>query len=215
MNLPIRPLDGLFPSNVRTHRAKRQAFSAVSVERSHTTSGSFMKSTLSVTRPIGLRAIISAPFQRKCLFHSFGAGMEQPGQLSRLRIDPGDVGPFMPIAVQARKSQIIEAVRPAVLFGDDVVDLEGRRMQRGRRRQYSRTPSRPFPETPNCVGVHFALFFLNPQAASGFGLHHRDQIAHVNITVKLSRVRRGQRSEPGQLAQLIHSRDVMIVESQR
>jgi hypothetical protein len=59
------------------------------------------------------------------------AGMEQPRQLSCLRIDSSHIGSLVAIAVYARKSQIVEAVRSPVLFRCDVVDLKRRGMQRG------------------------------------------------------------------------------------
>jgi hypothetical protein len=55
--------------------------------------------------------------------------MEQPGQLSRLGIDPSDVRTFVSVAVHTGKGKVVEAVCAAMLFRDDVVDLERRRMK--------------------------------------------------------------------------------------
>jgi hypothetical protein len=56
--------------------------------------------------------------------------MEERGQRSGFRIDSSYIGSLMPIAVNTRKGQIIEGIRTTMLFRDDVVDLERRRMQR-------------------------------------------------------------------------------------
>ena len=53
---------------------EREEFSVAKPDRNQTTSGSFMKSTLTVTRPMALRARISAPFHLKWLFHSSTRG---------------------------------------------------------------------------------------------------------------------------------------------
>jgi hypothetical protein len=56
------------------------------------------------------------------------AGVKQADQLSRFRIDPGDVGPLVPITVNARQCQITGAARATMLLCYDVVDLERRGM---------------------------------------------------------------------------------------
>jgi hypothetical protein len=56
------------------------------------------------------------------------AWMEQSRQLSGLRIDSSQIRSLVAIAVYARKSQIVEAVRASVLFRYDVVDLKRRRI---------------------------------------------------------------------------------------
>lgn len=55
-------------------------------------------------------------------------GVKQADQLSRFRVDPGDVWSLVPITVNACQCQIVEAARTTVLLRYDVVDLKRRRM---------------------------------------------------------------------------------------
>jgi hypothetical protein len=52
------------------------------------------------------------------------ARIEQRGDPSGSRIDAGDVRSFECVAMEAGKSEVIRGRRPAVLAGNDVVDLE-------------------------------------------------------------------------------------------
>ena len=78
-----------------------------------------------------------------------------------------------------------------MLFCDDMVDLERCGMQRDWQAAVYATPRRPIPDTSNRVGIHSALFFRSPQRPSGFGLHHCQEIADMNIAIEFSRFRGG------------------------
>jgi hypothetical protein len=51
--------------------------------------------------------------------------VEQRDVLLACPIEAGDVGPFVRVAPFARKRKILSRSRPAMLLGDDVVDLKG------------------------------------------------------------------------------------------
>ncbi len=65
------------------------------------------------------------PIQHKVIFPDLGAWVEQGGQLTRFRIEGGNVGTFASVAVDARESQVLGRGLAAVLLGDDVVRLMG------------------------------------------------------------------------------------------
>ena len=52
--------------------------------------------------------------------------MEQTGQLSIQRISPGNIGPFLEIAMETREREILHPACATMLLGNDVVDLKGR-----------------------------------------------------------------------------------------
>ena len=54
-----------------------------------------------------------------------------------------------------------------------------------------------------CQGSLSALFFGSTQGLSSFGLHHRQQIAHVNVAVEFGLVRRCEGPASRHLAQFV------------
>ena len=55
-------------------------------------------------------------------FPSVFSRVKQPHHAVGLRVQTGDVRPFVAVAEEARKGEIIDLSRPSVLAGDDVVD---------------------------------------------------------------------------------------------
>jgi hypothetical protein len=53
------------------------------------------------------------------------AGLKQAGDFPRFGIDARQVGAFLPITLSAGERQIIQMCSSAVLFGHDVLDMEG------------------------------------------------------------------------------------------
>ncbi len=51
--------------------------------------------------------------------------MEQRNNFTAVGIDSGNIGPFVPVAVVARQSQVRSLIAAFVLPGDDVVDMKG------------------------------------------------------------------------------------------
>jgi hypothetical protein len=78
-----------------------------------------------------------------------GARMKQPRQGSCVRIDSGDVGTFVSVAVNTGQRQIVKVVATAMLSRNDVIDLEWGRMQRGGQETILASPRRPFSDAPN------------------------------------------------------------------
>ena len=77
----------------------------------------------------------------------------------RFRIDPRDVWPLIAIAVNTGEGQIGVTVFTAVLFGDDVIDLKGRRMKGGIQLAVFAAVSRPFADKSNCLRDHAVRYF--------------------------------------------------------
>ncbi len=50
--------------------------------------------------------------------------VEESSQTSAQRVEARDVWPFVKITIVAREGEIVEVVRSAMLFGDDVFDLK-------------------------------------------------------------------------------------------
>jgi hypothetical protein len=51
------------------------------------------------------------------------------------------------------------------------------------------TARRSLPDTTNRVEIHSALPFESAQGLPGFGLHHGQQVAYVNVAIELGRIR--------------------------
>src|SRR5438445_6510050 len=50
--------------------------------------------------------------------------MKEPRDFTRVRLDPGQIWPFSQIAIRAGERQIARVVSPAMLFRNDVFDME-------------------------------------------------------------------------------------------
>lgn len=59
------------------------------------------------------------------------AWVKEPYYLPRIGIDARDVGAFVSIAADASKSEIVQFGLPAMLSGENVVDLKRRQVVRG------------------------------------------------------------------------------------
>lgn len=82
------------------------------------------------------------------------ARVEEANDGLGLRIDSGDVWPFMAIAVDAGKGQVVEMFCAAVLFGDDMVNLEGEKLRRCGEPAVFTTSGGSFANRPNGLRVH-------------------------------------------------------------
>jgi hypothetical protein len=80
--------------------------------------------------------------------------MKQSGQFSRFRVDPRDVRAFVPISVDTCQRKVIKFIHAAVLFRDDVVCLEWRRMHGRRKLTVFATSASPSTDVPSRLGVH-------------------------------------------------------------
>jgi len=66
----------------------------------------------------------------------------------------------------------------------------------------------PLAHVADCAGVHVLPFFRGLKGLPGLRLHHCQQIAYVDIAVKLGGIRAGKCAQPCGLAQLAHPRDI-------
>jgi hypothetical protein len=73
----------------------------------------------------------SCPDPAKMTGPPLATRVEQLSESAGSRIDAGDVGPLAIVAVHAGKSEVPHRGTPAVLAGDDVVDLERNRWESG------------------------------------------------------------------------------------
>ena len=80
--------------------------------------------------------------------------MEQANQFAQLRIEPRDVGTLESIAVQAGEREIFDRGRPAVLAGNNVIDLERNPVPRVRNAAELAAIPRPFPDFLDEERVH-------------------------------------------------------------
>ena len=53
------------------------------------------------------------------------SGVEEWNELTRLRIDPGDIRTFVKVTVKARERKVVRIAITAVLPSDDMLDMEG------------------------------------------------------------------------------------------
>jgi hypothetical protein len=82
------------------------------------------------------------------------ARVEQANHRQRIGIDSGDVRPFVAIAVDSGKSQVVGMFRAAVPFGDDVVDLEWKELSCCGEPAVFTTPGGSFANRLDDVRVH-------------------------------------------------------------
>lgn len=85
-------------------------------------SSAFILRTITVTRPIGVRPMTSAPRQAKCSFQS--PRMKKRNELPRFRIEASDVWTLMQVAVLTAQRQIVGVVSTAMLPGNDMLDVK-------------------------------------------------------------------------------------------
>ncbi len=80
--------------------------------------------------------------------------MEEPDDLARAGISPGDVRSFMPIAVKAGEGEILKLSRPYMLAGHDVIDVKGQRIDVGGKVTKLASTLGTLPKRPDNVSVH-------------------------------------------------------------
>jgi hypothetical protein len=81
-------------------------------------------------------------------------GMEQPDQFSRDGIYARDVRSLVPIAVRARQRKILFYTLPAMLLGNDVIDLKRKRQAKLWNPAVLATIRRAPPNLVNQLPVH-------------------------------------------------------------
>ncbi len=84
-----------------------------------------MPSTAIVARPIEVRPIRIGPSQRKCRFHLCRRGLKSHARLRVLGSIPARFEPLWWLSAKHARERLLEIVLPAMLYGDDVIDLEG------------------------------------------------------------------------------------------
>jgi hypothetical protein len=72
--------------------------------------------------------------------------MKKPNQRRGRVVDPGDVWPFVAVAVQASQRQIVQLRFTAMLASDDVVNVERQRIHRRRKMAVFATFTRAGPD---------------------------------------------------------------------
>jgi len=119
--------------------------------------------------------------------------------------------------MKAREGEIIEDGSTSVLSSDDVIDMEGPRVDGGRQMAILATVRRRVAGLPRLIpGSQVAnrRCFLSESDAC-LRLHDGKEIPHVEIAVELCLFFGGQASSFGSLGQVQHSTSVILVEVHR
>jgi hypothetical protein len=84
-------------------------------------------------------------------------GMEQSGECSGLRIQAGEIWPFVQVAVVAGERKIFRRIAPFMLARDDVFDMKSQRLQGLRQPAVFTGVVRARPDELAELVVHHAL----------------------------------------------------------
>ena len=133
--------------------------------------------------------------------------IENRCQLSRERINPGDIGPFMHVAVKAAQSQVVGSRRAVVFCGDDVIDLKGQHIEALRQTAVLAHPARSLPD-------EFAQTFIHPSGGvderiARLRLHEVEKVSDPQVTVQFVAFHFAERALPvffGEFVQAINRR---------
>ena len=118
-----------------------------------------MASTWTVARPMGVRPTRRAPSHRKCSPPIIFPRVEEAHGSAGFRIDPRNVRTLEAVAVRASQRQIVFHGLAAVLFGDDVVDLEGQRQRPVRHPAILAALGGPLPDAGEQLAIHWGSDF--------------------------------------------------------
>jgi hypothetical protein len=101
-----------------------------SVSRSRTRRGAFIFKDANRNPADGSLSDQLSADESEMIGPALPARIEQRRQLTSVRIDPAEVGPFMEIAAVARQGEIVEGIDSAVFARNDVLNLENQRRMR-------------------------------------------------------------------------------------
>ena len=111
--------------------------------------------------------------------------MKQANDLSATGIESGNIRPLEAITVNAGQGKIIDRSQSTMLKRDNVIDLEWGGMKRGRQLAVFATRLGSVPDFADESGVQRnRLLRRTPQGAPSLGLHHRQEVSNVDITVE-------------------------------
>lgn len=99
-------------------------------------------------------ALETSTIKLKVYFPAVGPRIKQADYLTRTGIPTRNVWSFVPIAMQAGKSEVIDRGSPSVLPRDDVIYLKGQSIIRVRYAAILATTPGAFPKLMNLCLVH-------------------------------------------------------------
>jgi hypothetical protein len=128
------------------------------------------------------------------------------------RVPPGNVRPFMPVAVETCERKVVCISEAAVLSGNDVINVKWQWVSRGGQVAVFATAPCPPPDLPRKFGIHD---LSTAKGDSGLCLNHREQIAHMQVAVEFGALFLCQLPGLRSFGQAPHAIDVALRKSDR
>ena len=116
--------------------------------------------------------------------------MKQTNDSTCLRVNPRNIRALVSVAVHTAavhtaRGQVVGLTAPAVLTRDHMVNLERGQDERQLASGSIHTVNLPGPEPGEQSPAAPTLLFNSPKGLAGLGLHHRQQITHMQIAIQL------------------------------